>query len=335
MLPVARSLLLALLLLGPSARAVEPLDARRDQVGAVREALARVEAERQARRDELAAVARRVETLKAASRGRLLPGGELDGALKRSQELSAVVTGLARQVAGREAELEAARLALLEALGAELSRVRDDFDRQPSREVRASLIGRLRQLRSEREAVRATLPPARVPTLGALRASDDPEELLEQADQLRDGQEKAHRERAALEGLLAERRQEAALDRRVQRFLGEESMFDDQDRRLRVQRVEAAGQRSSDSAGGLGGPLGFGAGTATPAANGPDTAGLPGGAQVVKAADARPQPGAALGLPGEDEDLAALERQRAALERLEQDLARRADELQRRAAELK
>ena len=81
------------------------------------------------------------------------------------------------------------------------------------------------------------LPAAKLPTLDTVRPSDDPEELLEQADLLRDNEEKLRRELKTLEARIAERRDEAELDRRVQRFMGEESMFDDSDRRLRVQRT--------------------------------------------------------------------------------------------------
>jgi hypothetical protein len=324
-----RPLLLVVLLAAMPATATEPLEARRAAVTAVASELQALEAAQQARRDELGALGRRLEVLKATSRGRLLPGGELDAALKRSQELSSVMTGLARQVADRTAALERARLALVEGLTEALARGRADFE-VAGREARVALIARLRQLRAEREAVRAALPGARLPAVEALKASDDPEELLEQADRLRDGQERARQELASLARRLAERRQEAELDRRVQRFLGEESMFDDQDRRLRAQRAAGSSVELMGTVGG--GATGATGAGATPAAGSPDVRD-PGAA--VSAVDARPQPGGPTSLFADDDGVADLERQRAALERVAQDLATRAAGLERRASQLR
>jgi hypothetical protein len=331
-----RLLLVALLGTGISARAADALEAARAQVATAQAEADLLQAAQQAPREELAALGRRIERLKAAP-GRLLPGGELDASLKRSQELSLALTELARRLTERTAAAEAARLALLDGLGRALTEEREAFERQPAREVRVAGIARMRALRAEREAVRTRLPGARLPAVGALRASDDPEELLAQAEQLRDGQERAQRELQVVVVRLAERRQEAELDRRVQRFLGEESMFDDRDRRLRVQR---GGDRSVSLSGGMqpGGTAGPGTGLAggagVPAAAAPDSAPSPGTPQVVSAVDARPEPGAGTELAFGDDGVAALEKQREALERLARELGGRASELERRASQL-
>jgi hypothetical protein len=233
-----RAALLTLMLLASQAWAASGVEALRGTASGLRAQVTSLRAEQLARRNELSVVSGRIEALKAQTKGALLPGSELDQSLKRSQELSTALTDLAQQLSAREGELEAANLALLDALSGELTRLRAEFDRQVNRQVRRGLIDQMRKLRSEREAVRAALPAAKLPTLDALRPSDDPEELLEQADLLRDNEEKVRRELKALEARITQRREEAELDRRVQRFLGEESMFDDQDRRLRVQRKD-------------------------------------------------------------------------------------------------
>ncbi|MCU0701199.1 MAG: TetR family transcriptional regulator [Myxococcaceae bacterium] len=233
-----RAALLALTLLASPAWAASGVEALRGSAAGLRAQVTSLRAEQLTRRNELSVVSSRIETLKAQAKGALLPGSELDQSLKRSQELSGVLTELAQQLSTREGELEAANLALLDALSGELTRLRAEFDRQTNREVRRGLIDQMRKLRSERESVRAALPATKLPTLDALKPSDDPEELLEQADLLRDNEEKVRRELKALEARITQRREEAELDRRVQRFLGEESMFDDQDRRLRVQRKD-------------------------------------------------------------------------------------------------
>jgi hypothetical protein len=226
------------LVLATSAWAASGVEAMRANASALRAQVAQLRGEQLSKRNELSVVSTRIESLKSQSKGSLLPGSELDQSLKRSQELSGSLTELAQKLSTREAELESANLALLEGLSGELNRLRGEFDRQTDRGARRALIDQLRKLRAEREAVRAALPAARLPSLETLKPTDDPEELLEQADLLRDNEEKVLRELKAVEARISQRREEQELDRRVQRFMGEESMFDDQDRRLRLQRKD-------------------------------------------------------------------------------------------------
>lgn len=213
------------------------LDALRADSRGLREQVTALRAKQLEGRNELSTLSARIETLKAQSKGKLLPGSELDSALKRSQELSGVLSELSQQVSSREVALETANLTLIDGLSSELTRLRTEFDRQTNRDVRKQLIDSMRKLRSERESLRAALPAAKLPALDTLKPTDDPETLLEQADLLRDNEEKLRRELKSLEARIAERRDEQELDKRVQRFMGEESMFDDSDRRLRVQRT--------------------------------------------------------------------------------------------------
>lgn len=347
------------------------LDALRNSSQGVRDQVTALRAEQLKQRNELSTLSAKIETLKAASKGKLLPGSELDSALKRSQELSGALSELAAQVNGRETELENANLALLDGLSAELTRVRSEFDRQSDRNVRKGLIGQLRKLRAERDALRQTLPATRIPTLDAVRPSDDPEELLEQADLLRDNEEKLRRELKTLEARIAERRDEAELDRRVQRFMGEESMFDDGDRRLRVQRtvttpVTPTASLSDPKAGGASPPpagttadttagsTGF-SNTGAPAPFGAQSLGTPSAPaenrstdgtsfntgldsssiRVTTASDARVQVGGARAVSGGDDDLEDLEVERLRLQGLAGQLKKKADELQQRASQLK
>lgn len=231
-----RSVALALFLLAAPALSAGQLDAVRGQAVKARAAVGAVRSDQMARRSELNTLSARIETLKGQSQGKLLPGGELDGALKKSQELSDQLTGLAQALAARESELETANLALLEALSAELTRLRGEFDRQTDRNARMATIKKLRQARAEREQVRTALPASRVPAMLNVKPSDDPEDLLEQADLMRDREDQVRKQLKGLEQRIAERRDERELDRRVNQFLGEESFFDDSDRRLRIRR---------------------------------------------------------------------------------------------------
>jgi len=345
------ALLIACLFALP-ALAAGPLDALRAESRGLRDQVSAVKGQQLAGRNELSKLSERITTLKAESKGKLLPGGELDAALKRSQELSTSLSDLAQSVAGKESALENANLALLDGLSAELNRVRAEFDRQTDRQVRKGLIDQMRKLRAEREALRQTLPATRIPNLDTVKPSDDPEELLEQADLLRDNEEKLRKELKSLEARIAERRDEAELDKRVQRFMGEESMFDDSDRRLRVQRTittpgtapiqmanGVGGQQNqeaappptgalSDTTAGTGGPApappvtagAFGTfGAAAPAERTNDATNVqPGGLdssgiRVTNASDARVQVGGARSISGGDDDLNDLEVERQRL----------------------
>lgn len=235
-----RLLLTLFCLVAPVAFGATQLEATRANATAAR---AQVSSTRQAQlqsQAELNKLAARIEELKAQAKGKLLPGSELDSALKRSQELSASLTETASALSAQQNALEAANLALLAELSNELNRLRTDFDRQTDRNVRKNLIAKMRSLRSERDQVRAALPAAKLPALDTVRPSDDPEDLLEQADLLKDNEDKVRRQLQSLEKRIAEAKQERDLDNRVRQFLGDEALFDENDRRLRVTRTENA-----------------------------------------------------------------------------------------------
>jgi len=220
-----RAALLCLTLLASQAWSATGVEAMRANSAGLRSQVSQLRGEQLSKRNELSTLSGRIEALKSQSKGALLPGSELDQSLKRSQELSGTLTDLAQRLSTREAELESANLALLDGLSAELTRLRGEFDRQTDRAARKTLIDQMRRLRAERESVRAALPAAKLPTLDTLKQTDDPEELLEQADLLRDNEEKVRRELKALDARITQRRDEVELDRRVQRFMGEESML--------------------------------------------------------------------------------------------------------------
>lgn len=352
-----RSTLAAVLLLTAPVWAAGKLDAVRAQAKTARDQVTAVRSEQMAKRQQLNQLSAQIETMKAEAKGKLLPGGQLDAALKQSQELSGALTVLAQTMSARETELEQANLALLEALSAQLTQLRGDFDRQTERDARQKILVQLKAVRAEREQVRAALPAAKVPALEALKSSEDPTELLEQADALRDNEDKVRRELKALEARIADAKSERELDGRVRQFLGEESLFDDADRRLRVRREttdqppaglgsaksesdtrQSAGTQSNDSA--------F-SGSPFPFANAAPSAGKTGEqlpppqnpatptTKVTQGSDARPQVGGQRIAGGDDDDLEELEVQRLKLQGLAGQLREKAIELEKKAAQLK
>ena len=359
-----RSALLAVLLMTLPAWGAGQLDGLRASAKAAREQASSVRGEQFQKRAKLNQLSTHIEALKAEAKGKLLPGGELDAALKQSQELSGALTGLAQTMSTRESELETANLALLTALSDQLTQLRADFDRQTDRSARSVILKQFKALRSEREQVRAALPAARVPALEALKFSDDPTELLEQADAFRDNEDKVRREMKTLDGRIAEAKAEKELDGRVRQFLGEESLFDDQDRRLRVRRdtteaapalgltgakdnTKATESRTAGPPPAVNGAADFNANTPqaaggiaapkTPADGTTESYIAPTGDthKVTAGSDTRPNVGVQRIAGGDDDDLEELQVQRLKLQDLATQLRARAAELEKKAAELK
>jgi hypothetical protein len=362
---MTRVLIALLLCLVPGAPvwAASGLDAPRTEAQEGRARVRELREHQQALRAELNTLAGRIEQLKAEQKGRLVAGSELEKALRRSQELSGQLTGLAQSLAGAESEAERRNLALHTALSDEFARVLAAWDATSDRRARAALLERMRTLRAERDAVRSALPPSQVPALSAAATSDDAEDLLEQADALRDTGDKVHQRLQALRARLTEVREERELERRMSDFLGEESMFDEQDRRLRLSVDSTTKSISVSATPRSGGNLfadpmrdevSSGAGGAvppssdvpgptpgaptTPGASPPPTSPVTSTPTTYQASDSRPQVGtvrAQVLASDFPEDVRSLEQEAARLESLARELDSRADSLEHRARELR
>ncbi|MBI3181859.1 MAG: TetR family transcriptional regulator [Myxococcales bacterium] len=356
-----------MLLLSVPAFGASKLEASREAAGEARSRLEGLRDRQASLRSELDRLAGQIEALKAEHKGKLLRGDQLQSALRRSQELSGSLTSLAREVSVAEEAADRENLSYLAAISEELSRLRAEFDRLEDREARKQIISRMRSLRAEREKVRGLLPPASVPALESPTASDDPEDLLEQVDALRDTEDKVRRELKALEARIAEKREERELDRRMGEFLGDESIFDDNDRRLRLKTESVERERTTTADDGI---KAFGAGAPAPktesgtAAAAPPSDSTPSFGSVdtnardvnqsekapmpqvtetvvtrsARASDARPTVGTGREksiASGGDEDLEDLEIQRARLKGVMEEVKLRASKLEEKARSLK
>lgn len=305
-----------------------PAAEARAQVQKAKDAAEALKQQQTQLKSELNEVAGRIQELKAQQRGRLIPGGELSGLLRRSQELSGALTEVEANLSRAEGEVLQGRGALAEALDGEMDAARAAFDRA-GRDDRQALLERMRALRKERDQVRAQLPAARLPQVKA-EASDDPADLLEQADALRDTQDKVAARLKALEKRISEVKRERDLDRRMGEFMGDEQAFDERDRRLATSPTGGAGAARD---------------TRLPSTEQSEpvfsTAKLdnqtyPGGPRSAVTKDGQPQVGVggASGPAGDDE-LSALLRQQKELEAMSRELGARAGELEQRARDLK
>lgn len=344
--PVMRTRLLASLLLlslaGPAWAATSVPDAEKAAASA-RQDVAQVRGRQQAVRGELAQVARRIEAAKAGGGTGVLPRAELDGLLRRSQELSNELTSLAQRLSDEEAKALAADQSLLDALSAQLSSVRTQALNAPRAE-RPALVAQVKRLRALQSQVLARLPPASVPALST-RASDDPEELLEQADALRDGEDKLKARVELVKQRLAQAQAARELDRRMGDFSRDDALFDDSDRRFRMRR-ELTTDRAQPTSGAAefqssgAGPASDAAapmGGSAPSPGGPAPSNAaPTGTTTVSAQDSLPQVGRTTnGTPAlQDDDVGVLEAELKRLQRQVVDLSSRATELEKKAQSL-
>jgi len=230
-----RVLAIALALsLAPAAQAAS-LPQLRAEVTAVDAKVASARAGRVELQRTLDEVARQIESLKARSQDPLFANGELDSLLKRSQDLSSRVTDALKAENEAEEGLRGSQSRLVSELDQELSRLRAKWDAAKAREERAGLLTELKALRAERDSLRRALPETMVPRVSD-RPSDDPEELLERADALYDGEDKLRREERALARRIDELKAERDLERRMNEFIGEDALYDEHDRSIRAVR---------------------------------------------------------------------------------------------------
>ena len=315
---VLRTVLAALLMAG-SALAKPGLDELRSSARDARVRVEDLRSRQSALKGQLDELAPRIETLKQ-QRG-LVPGGNLTDQLRRSQELSGQLTEVARSLAAAEADAERRDSELMDSLSAELQRLQTAWDETASRERREQLAVQLQAVRAEREKLRASAPLRAVPSLQPTRIAQDPDDLLRQVDALRDAEDKAKRQLLAVDARIGELREEQALDRRMRDFVGEQALFDDQDRRFRLSQGSNERVPTSGPASGAMGP--------------------PGGAPGPQGAQAPPTPRSVEKPPqidephpmalGESDSLPSLEAQREKLRVLTQQLHERAQQLEERA----
>jgi hypothetical protein len=243
----------------------------------------------------------------------VVPGAELKNELRRSQELSSQLTEVAQSLARAEAEWQHRNTELLDGLSTQLGLLEAAWEQSPEREARERLLGRMRALKLEREQLRAAMPVQEVPALGPSPVGSEPEALLRRVDALRDAEDKARRQLQAVEVRIAELRQEQGLEQRMRDFVSEQSLFDDQDRRFRLEPDKGRSPLPS--------------GVVGPAAGGPSAS----GPASSRSAEKPPQFGDAPQPVADPNNLSALEAQRDRLKKLADQLREQARQLESRA----
>ncbi len=245
------ALLLPLLLIAPLASGADAVAEARTRVQEAQERASDLRRQQLSLSGRIGALSEEIATLKAG-RSRA-EASRLDAALKEHQAHSTTLGDVTRALNQNERTLTEARSLLLNELAGALVQLRSRHDRTGDRDARGRLLDQMRALRNESARVRSQLPPALMPTLPPeLARGDDPEDLLAQADVLRDNADRLAQRLAELRTRLKQARAEADLSRRVDDFMGESSLFDEQDRRhpfsLSSTRVESSGNSPSPDA---------------------------------------------------------------------------------------
>lgn len=277
-----RLALLALLalLLGSAAWAAPPLEVARGAFAAAAQRLDALSGARARLAAEHEAVAARIEALKSAGAGRLLPGvtdGRLDELLKAAQGDADRLAELDRQHAAAAAEQARHQRALMEALGEQLLALQAQTARAAPAE-RPALFAQLRALAAEQAQVaRAGAAPARpqggLPRVDAAALEDaSPDELLELADEALDHAERVRRQLAEVEQRLDALRERRRILRAAVAFRRDESLFAEGERNRVIVRGDGPAPGRGVSVGGgnpgAGVPPGDGATAGPPVSGG-------------------------------------------------------------------
>ena len=231
---VRRLLFFSGLMFGLLAFGATPVEEARAEVLAHRQALNGVRRKQLSFRNELDSVAAKIEALKAKN----VKSSVLKEALQKSVELSNALTRLTQEMVRLENQAVTSEKKLLIALNEEWKRLRQAFNKVSEPEQRRAMLSQLRRLRAERDQVRQSLPKEVLPDSAWAEAAEDAETLLEEADALKDREAKVRKQLKELEARIAEAKEERELARRMSDFMGDEALFDDQDRRLRLSQAE-------------------------------------------------------------------------------------------------
>jgi hypothetical protein len=317
------------------ALAATELETARALAASAREEVMALQTQQVKLRQALHLASNEVQALKS----RNARGASLQQALQRSQTLSAELTQVSKGLAHARTQADGQVRSWLESVSAAHSQLRSKLERTQDSTQRKALFLQLRALREEREQARALLPASAVAAGLPPTNEADADELLEQADALRDRDDKLRRELSALEQRMGELKEERDLDRRMGDFLGESALFDENDRRLRLGSTRVTERAPSLQPSGNGAPprgeVALDAMGNPPPAGGPANPMAPSLPTPNFSADARPDLGAVRppGLGPNWNDFASLEKERQRLQKLSDELKARAQALEQQAAQ--
>ena len=219
-----------LLALWIATAAPTPLPAARGGYVQAQAALQKAHAQVADQQSQLDALSADIAKSKAAGQPALFGSGELEKKLAQSQALSDQLGQSRAAESARAKELELARGELYQSLSTEIAGRKDNGD--------AANVAELQKL----EAERAQVAPQAAQNVAAPQfntPSDDPRELRERADALRDQADKLAKQQQALDARIQAARDQQQLERHLRRLSGDDALFDESDRRVRVSHTDS------------------------------------------------------------------------------------------------
>ncbi|MBW1873443.1 MAG: hypothetical protein JRJ19_15345, partial [Deltaproteobacteria bacterium] len=248
------------LLIGAFAQAQEPKAELYDQISSLRleiERLADAGREVIAQKEKMGAalesLARKIDQRKAdRSQESILPDFALQNMLRQSQELSETLTLMNRELNAlgdarrdRFEKLDLLYGQLVEKIAKEMRAAKD--------KQKTALVKNLTKLRNDRESIHKELfTPARQADpmeTDDLLASDDPEELKERMDAVRDEQDRLRKRLAQLDKQITDTDSEMRLDREMRDFVEDHALFGEESRTMTVTKTTSytpPGDRTQD-----------------------------------------------------------------------------------------
>lgn len=257
----------------------DEISSRRVDIERIEEARSILSQERERLVRALEAGAQRIQRHKEThDAGGIIPDLDLQRMLAESRELSEQLAELNRQLDSLENAKRMARANLLSRYEKLVERLAEEARRSEGRQ-RDELLNLLSRVRLERDDLRENPEAAPLPAErfggDSLLGSEDPEELAERADAVRDEQDRLRRELSRLDRALAQQQADRRLDMEMRDFLSERSVFGEDSRTLRTGGSSSSAKTNSQGSDRDTPPVGFeGGGSYDSGTSGPGAAGV-------------------------------------------------------------
>jgi hypothetical protein len=187
---------------------------------------------------ELDRVAQQIDSLKREGPSGPFVPGELDDALRKSQVVANQLETLRTARSKESDRLTSANAALYHGLEQEIGEERSQAGAADDLSRRSALLESLKQLESERAQLAPQLSSSPELRLSG-KPTDDPRELHERADALRDRADRLAHELATVNSRIQELRDEQDLDHELKTLSKDQGLFDEGDQRVRSYHSDA------------------------------------------------------------------------------------------------
>jgi uncharacterized protein YoxC len=200
--------------------------------------------------NKLNVLAEKIKDAKSDSSSKILPQLALQNMLQESQTLSDALLEINRKIKSKKETRRSLLTQLVQAYDIAIKLTARKITKTKGNQQK-ELIAHLNQLRTERHLVRKQFAPDHrsQPPLDHedLLKSEDPEELIERADAVKDEQDKLRRRLQAIDKRVAELAAESRLKRQLGNFLDDQTLFGEESRTLQFSRDNPAAALAAEN----------------------------------------------------------------------------------------